>query len=311
MSESDSEEEDRAVRVPECTRDQPPILLNGYSCQFVESPSELQYECSICLFTVRNPHLVSCCGYRFCAECIKQVKSKGNKCPLCSEAFTIFPDKLLQRTLMNKQVFCSSASLGCPWTGKLSELDSHLLKCEFAPIRCPNSCGQNSLPRMSVESHVLNDCPLTILQCSVCNKSIARKDMLAHKKIFAEDHISTLESQVEKVKEENSSIKEMVLRESVELVQSLTPMIEDLESTKPRKVCIQNLPRHACNNIKSYCGMYGSVVEVRFFRSLSTAVVEFEDHDSVKRLIEQTGELSERYVNIHLWGEVLRFVPFN
>ena len=102
----------------------------------------------------------------------------------------------------------------------------------------------------------------------------------------------------------------MVLKESVELVQSLTPIIDDLKSAKPRKVCIQNLPRHD-NNIKSYCGMYGSVVEVMFFRSLSTAVVEFEDHDSVKRLLERSGKLSEGYVNIRLWGEVLRFVPFN
>ena len=45
----------------------------GYACDFVDTiPKELQTECSICLHVLRDPHMVDCCGYRFCKSCIEQ-----------------------------------------------------------------------------------------------------------------------------------------------------------------------------------------------------------------------------------------------
>ena len=59
-------------------------LHGGYSYLFVEElTKDLQAECSICLHTVREPHLVGCCGYRFCKTCIEPLLP-AKRCPLCN-----------------------------------------------------------------------------------------------------------------------------------------------------------------------------------------------------------------------------------
>ena len=298
-----------------CLKDNDPRLTSpgGYHCQFVESPKELQFECAICLFIVKKPYLVSCCGHRFCAECIKRVKKKGKACPRCDKSFTIFPDKLLQKTLKRKLVFCSHMNRGCQWTGELSKLDSHLMECEYVPLICPNGCGHNSLFRLSLQHHVHKDCPLTLLRCSVCNERILRKDMATHKKMFAEEHIAALETQVKVVKEEAFLMEENVKKETTKLIKLLTPS-ESLQTLmrriKPRKICIHNLPCHASEGmIRSFCGQYGRIKESSHYPSLSVAVVEFESTDSVKKLLKSHGELSEGHIETSIWGEVLNIFP--
>ena len=57
----------------------------GYACEFMDTiPKEFQTECSICLHVLRDPHMVDCCGYRFCKRCIEQVMSEFKSCPLCN-----------------------------------------------------------------------------------------------------------------------------------------------------------------------------------------------------------------------------------
>ena len=285
----------------------------GYSCQFVSSPKELQFECAICLFIVKTPHLVSCCGHRFCAECIKQIEKKRKKCPLCGQKFTTFADKLLQKTLKHRLVFCSNADMGCHWIDTLETFESHLPKCDFTQTRCPNGCGADRIPRMSIDHHIRDNCPLTVLRCSVCKENIPRKDMSTHKKIFAEDHIAMLESQVEEIEAKSTETEQKIMNEASELTQSLLPsqdLSKLLRRMKPRRVCIQNLPSQTTENmIKSFCGGYGTVKDVQLFQSLSTAVVEFEDKESVKKLLERNGDLSEGHVCKSLWGEKLTFSP--
>ena len=312
MSDS-SEESDHYLR--DIDNGQHLASPGGYQCQFLESPKELLFECAICLFIVKKPYLVSCCGHRFCAECIKGLKKRGKACPQCDKSFTFFPDKLLRKTLKRKLVFCSHVSRGCQWTGELSKLDSHLMDCEHVPIVCPNGCGHNSLFRLSVERHVQKECPLTLLRCSVCKERILRKDMSTHKKMFAEEHIAALETQVKVVKEEASLMEENVKKETAEFIKLLIPS-EDLQTMmrriKPRKICIHNLPSHATKGmIRSFCGQYGRIRETDYFQSLSVAVVEFESTESVRKLLRShgDGELSKGHIEISIWGETLNVFP--
>ena len=48
-------------------------------------PKDLQIECSICLHTVRDPHMVDCCtcGYRLCKTCINPL-ILNKRWPLCN-----------------------------------------------------------------------------------------------------------------------------------------------------------------------------------------------------------------------------------
>lgn len=105
----------------------------GYDCSFVTPlPKDFQSECPICLHILREPHIVGCCGYRFCRSCIDPIQNGTKKCPLCNCIFSTFPDKQLERTLKEKLVCCPHKCDGCLWKGKLADLDDHLFE-EFSP----------------------------------------------------------------------------------------------------------------------------------------------------------------------------------
>ena len=116
----------------------------GYACEFVDTiPKELQTECSICLHVLRDPHMVDCCGYRFCKSCIERVLAEFKSCPLCNHRQPkAVADKQLSRTLREKKVRCAHKGEGCKWVGELSALNEHLDVtkrvdgCIFKYMRC-------------------------------------------------------------------------------------------------------------------------------------------------------------------------------
>ena len=171
----------------------------GYDCQFVDPPQELQTECAICLHVVREPYLVDCCGYRFCRVCIENVDTEARKasrclrypkladCPLCKKKFTTVPDKLLERTLKQKHVYCQNKDLGCKWVDELSQLEKHLnlnpnrgvsdddrlRGCRFVQLKC--SYCDDLIERRKMENHELN-CPKRSITCTHCGKYTSSAD---------------------------------------------------------------------------------------------------------------------------------------
>ncbi len=137
----------------------------GYSCQFInEIPEEIQTECPICLLTLRDPHMVDCCGYRFCHSCIQSVQTLMKKtCPLCKGEFSgTIPDKQLSRILSRKRVSCVHNDKGCMWTGELKDLERHL-----------NVARQK--PKGNTEC-----CPYQALDCTHCRKPFERLKIVSH-----------------------------------------------------------------------------------------------------------------------------------
>lgn len=168
------------------SRDQQPIaprkviLQGGYDCTFVEKLENLQTECSVCLCVLRDPHLVACCGYRFCQTCVDRVKETKKPCPLCnSKLTTVVPDKQLQRQLNSFRVYCSNKDEGCDWIGELREFEQHLnadVKCEsenrlkgckFTSLACEH-CNKK-FQRQKVIEHEKDDCELRPFSCDYCN----------------------------------------------------------------------------------------------------------------------------------------------
>ena len=101
----------------------------GFECDFVEGPPDTfpQWDCPVCLFTVREPHQVECCGYSFCRGCIERVKRDNKPCPTCNEReFKTFHNKGLEKSLYGFKVHCTKKADGCGWTGELRELQNHL-----------------------------------------------------------------------------------------------------------------------------------------------------------------------------------------
>ena len=146
----------------------------GYACEFVDTiPKELQTECSVCLHVLRDPHMVDCCGYRFCKGCIERVLAEFKSCPLCNHRQPkAVADRQLSRTLREKRVRCAHKEEGCKWVGELSALDEHLDVtkrvdgCKVKFIRC-HFCN-SVYHRKGIENHE-SKCHKKPVICEYCN----------------------------------------------------------------------------------------------------------------------------------------------
>ena len=159
--------------------------FGGYDCEFVDTiPIEVQTECSICLHILRDPHLVDCCGHRFCKDCIEAHVFSNDSCPLCKqECPSVVVDKQLARILREKVVRCTHKEEGCTWTGELCLLDDHLhpaerMKgCEFQQLKC--SFCSSPFQRRQIENHEL-ECPRRIVICEYCHFKCPQEELAKH-----------------------------------------------------------------------------------------------------------------------------------
>ena len=116
-----------------------PLPPTGGYCDFGSYES---LSCAVCLLPFRDPHLVSCCGTKFCAPCISKLKAAGQPCPVCVQEFTSLLDRGYQRKVLNLKVVCSRKKDGCQWVGELHDLDHHEREeCEWAVVECSYQCG--------------------------------------------------------------------------------------------------------------------------------------------------------------------------
>ena len=139
----------------------------GYDYEFVTPPGK-SLECPVCLLTLRDPHMISCCGNEFCQQCIERVQRDGKPCPLCNYPnFTTFLNKKLVREVNALVVRCPQKEQGCAWEGELGQLQSHLNPgtgvsaskgCGFVMVECSYQCGAH-LQRRLLQEHEMEICP--------------------------------------------------------------------------------------------------------------------------------------------------------
>lgn len=177
--------------------------LAARNVDFVKAmPEEIQTECSICLSILLEPHIVECCGNRFCKTCIGSVVQARQPCPLCKQRnFQKIPDKQLQRLLNQREVYCLLKKEGCKWTGEMDKLQKHLdltkvslqwegilnlrqsqdaVCCGYVPTKCPH-CRLKFL-RHSLKDHKVV-CPMREIKCVYCDEySCPAQDLLGHYK---------------------------------------------------------------------------------------------------------------------------------
>ena len=151
--------------------------MGGYDYEFVIPPPK-SLECSVCLLTLRDPHVISCCGNEFCQACIERVKRDGKPCPLCNEQnFTTLLHKKLVREVNALVILCPQKELGCEWEGELGQLQRHLNPgagvfsaqgCEFLTVECANHCGAQ-LQRRLIQEHEMEACPKRPIEMQVAS----------------------------------------------------------------------------------------------------------------------------------------------
>ena len=182
--------------------------MAGFECEFVEKPPKvLQSECPICLLVLREPYQATCCGKSFCKECIERSKVESKRCPTCkTENFFSYPNKGLQQSLNDFEVYCSHKSKSCDWRGELRELDKHLNSdppadkslegCPFTVISCPLNCAvklsRNSLPS-HLSSRSLHGCQILLLSSIFDKIRLVQKMPPQQKDQFSVEKVENLE----------------------------------------------------------------------------------------------------------------------
>ena len=152
------------------------LPASGYDCDFVDAVPMSEPEslsCPVCFLPFRNPHLVSCCGAKYCEPCIDRVKAADQRCPLCKQQFNTMLDKSFQRKVLDLKVRCSRKKDGCEWEGELRHLSNHERReCGWALVECRYRCGER-VSRCQLSEHERNMCPRRPMNVKM--ESVVRK----------------------------------------------------------------------------------------------------------------------------------------
>lgn len=175
-------------------------MAGGYDCNFAVDIK--LYECPVCLLVMRDPHIVDCCGKKYCKSCIEQIKGANRNCPVCNQRFTIcLLEKELQRAISDLNVYCTWKCKGCEWRGELRHLQKHEKEeCPHVVINCPLNCGA-SFKRNELPTHVCH----MIKKSDVVKKRVAQ---LEERVTALEDLCRQQSDIIEKLQKELLEIKD-------------------------------------------------------------------------------------------------------
>ena len=201
-----------------------PLPVGGYECEFVGSIPDFLL-CPICLLPFRDPHLLDCCGAKYCEVCIGRVKASGQPCPLCKQQFNTMVDKNDQRKVLGLKVRCSRKKDGCVWEGELRHLDHHEREeCAWALVECRYHCGER-VPRRQLAEHEQDVCsqrPVDVKLESFMRKmeerhmremATAREDHTRDMATLREDHMKEMSAMREDHMREMAVVKEELKKE--------------------------------------------------------------------------------------------------
>ena len=183
--------------------------FGGYDLVFLESPPA-DYECPICQLILRDPHIVDCCGYKYCNQCITRISNANKPCPMCqAKDFRTMQERQLQRKISDLIICCPEKKQGCPWTGEIRNLDNHLSSiCAYMVISCPLECGED-FQRIHLEKHQEDECSKRSPESkllSLTRKFGERLSMVETKCNEQEEKIRQLVGLEEKCKEQEEKI---------------------------------------------------------------------------------------------------------
>ena len=152
--------------------------------------------CSICTKVLTDPHLVVCCGQKFCASCL-QIWLETMPTPTCPHCrakdegewpFQHVIDRGMKREIESLHIMCCNHKKGCKWTGEMRDLKEHLQSdrgCDYAMITCPNRCqvatnGCTKLMRKNVPYHLEHLCEYRKTKCQYCGYISTEKGHSSH-----------------------------------------------------------------------------------------------------------------------------------
>ena len=213
----------------------------GYGYDFVRPPPK-SLECPVCLLTLRDPHVISCCGNEFCQVCIERVERDEKPCPLCNEQnFSTMLHKKLVREVNALVVRCPQKEQGCEWEGEVGQIQNHLYPgvdepkglhstakgCRYITVACTYKCGAE-LQRNLLYEHERDACPKRPIEMQVASLTHKLEDLLVSNQL--------LQKELTEVKQTHQNeIEQMKLQHQHELEDTQKKYHEVLEHSESQQ----------------------------------------------------------------------------
>ena len=137
-------------------------------------------KCSICLELLNKPFECRSCGSLFCEDCIQNWLKTKNICPLKCKEFNIAKAGINTKKLLNLVKLKCNNFPDCNFIANYWDIFEHEPKCEYQKLYCPNEGCKYFGKFSDLKLHLLNECPLSNLECGFCKAKIHRCDFSNH-----------------------------------------------------------------------------------------------------------------------------------
>ena len=204
----------------------------GYKDERFESDVPHNFHCAICSNVLKQPMQCASEEHSFCRPCILRYLQKFQRCPSCMEPLTTqtlrFP-RVITDLVSQLKITCDNAERGCPDIVKLENLEAHVANCQLSPMKCLNEgCGViiNRKDEVDQVDHENNEYITLQEKCEVCGENVA----YGNRKL----HCYTTKTEMGEVREEISSMKEIMRNVSNELTRHMGQMKHKMDGVTRR-----------------------------------------------------------------------------
>ena len=237
----------------------------GYEDERFEHPVNPSFHCPICLNVLKEPKMCRNNEHVFCSACITQHLANSSTCPQCMEELTVETLHRAPRVLLNClsefTISCDYFSRGCREVIRLGDLQTHVISCGFAPVKCSNTdCGMemNRHDRIHHETEV---CDFRKVKCHDCgemkNKIEGIKHQLNQLNQLPEmkDQLSEMKDQLSEMKDQLSEMKDQLnqlpeLKEQLARVKALQDELSSLKEDMREVKTMMGEVLHKLNNVE-------------------------------------------------------------
>jgi len=194
--------------------------------------------CGVCHHLMDTPTSGCPKGHTFCRACYVTWLERDESCPTCRAKVDgesrLIHNLPLGNIIGDLPMKCKNSAAGCGWTGKVSELKSHLQSCAWVPVRCPIPGCSEQLARHSLEQHVdeahvpRGESPAKLVLNAAEEKAKLERDYESRKR-KAETRITELEQAMRSEKRDaETRITELWLYADTKI----RALVQELESEK-------------------------------------------------------------------------------
>jgi len=215
---------------------EPGVEKEGFDAHFISDiPDYLN--CIVCHLVLRKPLQISSCGHKFCKPCFEKLKTHSNntgtplQCPVdrgVIDLRTVFEDKGMGMVIGNLMVKCSCFEDGCPWSGCLSDLETHEARCKYRQL--------SEGPPSGVDKFVAEALKELRLRLDKCEEELKEKDKdIAMLRFSLQETKQCNDERITKLEELNRSYKE-----ELELLKSrCIKQLETLEDLTVKNIILE------------------------------------------------------------------------